>query len=112
MKTQMFLKTDTAIVARDDISSINCERIEELIVDVTTKQGLTHRASNLNALELIMQTRPSALEGKRLKAAKFSWAIHNLFAHPIMQILALFKLYKWAFWIHDATVPKNISKKY
>lgn len=111
MKTSQFLKTDTAVVALDDISSIDCTRIEELIVIVVTKQGLSFEATNLNALELLMQTRPSALEGKRLKAAKFAWAIHNLFAHPIMQILAFFKLYRWAFWVHDVTVPKVLKVK-
>ena len=106
-----FLKTDDAIIARDDISSIDTSRIEELFVQVTTRQGLTFTATNLNALELVLQTRPSALEGKRLKAAKFSWAIHNLVAHPIMQILAFLKCYKLAFWVHDVTVPKNLQSK-
>lgn len=111
MKIAQFLKTDTAVVALDDISSIDCSRIEELVVNVTTKQGLSFEATNLNAIELLMQTRPSALEGKRLKAAKFAWAIHNLFAHPVMQILAFFKLYTWAFWVHDVTVPKALTVK-
>lgn len=111
MQVDKFLKTDTAIVALDDIGSIDCSRIEELIVTVHTKKGLAYEATNLNALELVMQTRPSAIEGKRLKSAKFAWAIHNLFAHPVMQLLAFFKLYNWAFWVHDATVPKGIKTR-
>jgi len=106
-----FLKTDNGVVAKSDISSIDTSRIEELYVCVTTKQGLSFTATNLNALELIMQTRPSALEGKRFKAAKFAWLIHNLIAHPVMQILALFKCYRLAFWVHDVTVPKNLKSK-
>jgi hypothetical protein len=29
-----------------------------------------------------------------------------MIAHPLMQILALVRAYKWAMWIHDVTVPK------
>lgn len=111
MKVEQFLRTDTAIIAIEDISSIDCSKIEELIVSVKTKQGLTFEATNLNALELVMQTRPSIVEGKRLKAAKFAWVAHNLLAHPIMQILAFLKLYKWAFWIHEVTIPKGLKIK-
>lgn len=114
MRPSEFIKTDTAIIAVSDISSIDCARIEELVVIVITKQGLSYEATNLNAIELVLQTRPAALEGKRIKgwkAAKFAWANHNLFAHPIMQILAFFSLYKWAFWVHDASVPKAYHKK-
>ena len=111
MHINKFLKTDTGIVSIDDISSIDCSRIEQLIVIVTTKQGKDLKATELNALELVMQTRPSALEGKRFKATKFAWAIHNLVAHPLMQIFALFGFYKLAFWLHDSTVPKGLKVK-
>lgn len=111
MKSSQFLKTDSAIISLDDISSIDCSKIEELFVVVYTKQNQIYTATNLNALELVMQTRPSAFEGKRLKWAKFSWMTHNLLAHPLMQLAALFKFYKLAFWIHDITVPKPVGNK-
>jgi hypothetical protein len=40
------------------------------------------------------------------RSKEHMWAIHNLFAHPLMQILAWFRLYKQAIWIHNITVPK------
>lgn len=106
-----FVKTDSAVIAVSEISSIDCSRLNELHVEVLTKQGVSFTATRLNALELILQTRPSALEGIGLKASKFSWFIHNLLAHPLMQLLAIFKLYKIAFWVHDITVPKNLQQK-
>lgn len=106
-----FLKVNNFIFRKDEIASLDCSRIEELIVEVTLKNGVVTTAIDIQALELIMQTKPSAFEGKRLKWAKFSWFIHNIFAHPLTQIFALFKCYKIAFWIHDVTVPKPLGKK-
>jgi hypothetical protein len=79
-----FVKSENIIFAKDQIAYLDCYNIENLEVRV---------------------------EGKRLKWPKFVWCIHNLFAHPITQLLALCKLYKWAFWIHDVTVPKPVGKK-
>ena len=42
---------------------------------------------------------------------KYLWLVHNLIAHPLMAILALFGLYKLAFLIHDKTLPKPIDVK-
>lgn len=47
----------------------------------------------------------------RIDWAKFMWAVHNLVGHPLMQILALFKFYDAAFWVHDVTVPKPRGAK-
>ena len=101
-----FIKTDSDIISKDNIGSIDCSNIETLSVILTTKQNEKFLATNLNAIELLLSTKPSAFEGKKLKWAKFMWIIHNVFAHPFMQIFALFKMYKFAFWIHDVTVPK------
>lgn len=106
-----FLKVNDFVFRKDEISIIDCSKIEELIVVITLKNGIIIKATDIQALELIMQTKPSAFEGKRLKWAKFTWFIHNVFGHPLTQILALFKCYKLAFWIHDVTVPKPIGTK-
>lgn len=117
MKTDKFLKMDEHLVSIDDIdwdniSSVDYSKIEtEFKVTITTKQGVVAVATELNAIEVLMQIRPSALEGKRLRWAKRVWYVHNLIGHPLMQILAMFGLYKAAFWIHDKTVPKPIAFK-
>jgi hypothetical protein len=106
-----FVKSENIIFAKDQIAYLDCYNIENLEVRVVLKNGESFIAKEIHAIELVMQIKPSLLEGKRLKWPKFVWCIHNLFAHPITQLLALCKLYKWAFWIHDVTVPKPVGKK-
>ncbi len=112
MNVDKFLKMDGYLISIDDISSIDYSKIEyEYKVTIITKQGVVAVATELNAIECLMQIRPSALEGKRLRWAKRVWYIHNLIGHPLMQVLAMFGLYKAAFLVHDMTVPKPISFK-
>ncbi len=106
-----FIKTDTAIIAVDDISDIDCSDLKNLNVLITTKQNKQYIATKLNAIELVYLVKPSSFEGLNLKWPKFVWFNHNVFAHPIMQILAVLNLYKFAFFIHDVTIPKPIGKK-
>lgn len=107
-----FVKTDDNLVNIDDISVVDLSMLEKKYqVKIQTKNGLSMIATDLNAIELVMQIRPSALEGKKLLYGKFVWYIHNLIGHPVMQLLAFFRLYKLAFWIHDNTVPKPLGFK-
>lgn len=106
-----FVKSENVIFRKDDISYLDCSNIENLEVKVVLKSGKEFFVYEIHALEIVMQVKPSLLEGKRLKWPKFVWCIHNLFAHPLTQLLALLKCYKLAFWIHDVTVPKPIGKK-
>jgi len=39
------------------------------------------------------------------KLGPFNYTIHNLVAHPLMEILYLIGLGKWGDKIHDATLP-------
>jgi len=39
-----------------------------------------------------------------------NWFVHNIFAHPIMQIVKLFNL-PIALAIHDATLPVDNNKQ-
>lgn len=101
----VFLKSDFDIFLREEIRDMDCSQIEDLIVVVTLQSGRKVTATNLNAIELVMQTKPSIIEGRRLKWARHRWILHNLIAHPVMQILAFFRCYRLAFWVHDVTVP-------
>ncbi len=106
-----FVKINDEIVHVDKIISMDCSQIESLIVIIKLENNQELIARDIHALELVMQTKPSMFEGKRMKWPKFAWFIHNIFGHPLTQIFALFKLYKTAFWIHDKTVPKPIGIK-
>lgn len=106
--TVKFLKTDNHIIALDNIGSIDCSGIEELFVVVTEKNtGRKLVATDIRALELVMQTVPSIVEGRNLRAPKRAWAYHNLVSHPLMQILAFLKFYDLAFKVHDESVPRT-----
>lgn len=108
---ESFLKCDASLVPVWSVASIDTERLEELVVVVKTIDGELHQATGINAVELVMQTRPGAFEGKRFKWAKRVWMFHNLVGHPLMQLAALAGLYGLAMKIHDGTVPKPIGKK-
>jgi len=47
-----------------------------------------------------------------LKMKRFRYTVHNLFAHPIMEIAYIFGFYKFSAWIHDITLPKNWRDDY
>lgn len=112
MQLKKFIKMDEGLVAIDDISSVYLKDLEkDYKIMVTTKTGEKFIATDLNAIECVMQIRPGALEGKRLKWAKRVWYVHNLVGHPLMQVLAMFGLYAQAMWVHDVTVPKPIGFK-
>lgn len=106
-----FVKSENIIFRKDDISYIDCTNIENLEAKVVLKNGQSFLVYEINAIEIIMQVKPSLFEGKKLKWAKFVWIVHNVLGHPLTQFFALLKMYKLAFWIHDVTVPQPIGKK-
>jgi hypothetical protein len=106
-----FVKAGSFVIAKSDISLLDCTNLEQLKVLVHTKSGQVILAEDIEALELVMQCKPSMFEGKRLAWPKFVWFVHNVFGHPLTQFFALFKMYRTAFWIHDATVPKPIGRR-
>jgi hypothetical protein len=79
---------------RDQVIKVKVKGIEEPIV----VQGFF-------AIELVYKLKPSALEGNWKSWYKGSWIIHNIVAHPLMQLFALIGKTDWAIWIHDVTVP-------
>ncbi len=111
MKFDDFVKINDDIVMKKNIVKIDCSELESLVVKAHLINGDIVIAKDIHALELVMQTKPSMFEGKRLKWPKFVWFIHNIFGHPLTQIFSLFRMYQIAFWIHDITVPKPIGKK-
>lgn len=105
------LLAGTQIVPLASVVSVDTERLEELEVGLRLTDGRTVTATGLDAIEAVMRLKPSAFEGRRFRFAKGAWVLHNLVAHPVMQILALVGLYRWAFWIHDATVPRPQGRR-
>jgi hypothetical protein len=106
-----FGKAAGRVFRLDDVTSADFSRIEELYATVTLRNGQTFECHDIDALELAFAIKPSAVEGKRLRYAKNAWLVHNLVGHPVMQLLAIFKRYRWAFWVHDATAPRALGSK-
>lgn len=57
------------------------------------------------AFEIVWRLCPEALEGKALKSVRYTWALHNLVAHPLMQILSWLGWRKTGLALHDGTIP-------
>lgn len=49
----------------------------------------------------------TTFDTERTVREKVWWAIHNLIAHPVSEILYWLWLEPVGNWIHDATVPAN-----
>lgn len=101
-----FAKAGAQVFALAHIVEADFSRIEALEVTVHLVNGNTLLATHIDALELAMLIKPEVLESRRLRWPKWAWLVHNLLGHPVMQVLALLRLYRWAFWVHDATVPR------
>lgn len=101
------IMTDTAVIRVADVRYIDISEIKKQRIKLFLIQGGEPlMVSGFAAMELIWHIKPGALEGHRIKWAKHSWAIHNLIAHPAMQLLAFAGCYKLAMWVHDVTVPR------
>lgn len=100
---------DDEIVVLTGIVRVDCSR---LVADDTLMVHLWGRAdpvpcSGFNAMQLLWQLKPTALEGCVTGAwGKNAWWAHNLIGHPLMQILAFFGFVRRALQVHDATVPR------
>lgn len=106
-----FAKAGTTVFALDNIAVADFSNIEQLRVNVTLKTGEHLLLQDIDAMELGMLIKPSVLESRRLRWPRWTWVLHNVVGHPVLQFLALLRLYKWAFWVHDATVPRPLGKK-
>jgi hypothetical protein len=104
-----YILTPTALVREDKVTYVDLTRVEEAVIKVHY-DGRVEEVTGPQAIDILMQLRPTALEGKRLRWAKNAWAAHNLVGHPVMQVLAFLRLYKAAMWVHDVTVPNPVVK--
>jgi hypothetical protein len=101
------IKVGKRIVLRENILDVDCTHLEQHRVLVTLWSLNSPVAlEGQEALDLVMELKPSALEGRRLRWVRHAWSFHNLVAHPLLQVLAWCGKHKLGFMIHDRTVPK------
>ena len=108
MDQARFVRAGSRLIAVAAVRSVDFSEIDSLRVTVVHAEG-ADVAEGIHAIEALMELKPSALEGRRLRWAKRAWMFHNLVGHPLMQVLALLRLRRQALWIHDATVPKPLT---
>lgn len=107
-----FIKAGENLIQIRVIERANISAIENGVVEIIYDGGKKVRAEGFDALEAVMMLNPSALEGRRLRWIKNAWAMHNLVAHPLMQILIWIGLRRQAMWLHDITVPRPQGQKH
>lgn len=100
-----FLKAGEELVPLSSVTRLEIGEVERDVVTVVQEGGRVLQARGFDAVEAVMLTRPSALEGRRLRWRKGAWALHNLLAHPAMQVLAWFGHGRLGVRLHDATTP-------
>jgi hypothetical protein len=106
----MFAHYNSKIVNTHIIDNVTCDDfVKYNVVHVHYRNGEMEAVTGAEAVNLIMLLCPTVLEGVRAKHIKHSWAVHNLFGHPLMQIFTWLHLTKLALWIHDTTVPEPLS---
>lgn len=106
-----FVHYNGKIVNTHDISSIIFEELTTKGQILVKRIGATEEVvSGIEAVNLVMRLCPEALEGKKLKYLRHRWAIHNLFGHPLMQLLSWLHLTRLGLKIHDITIPNPITK--
>lgn len=102
---RMFLRAGSVVFDPADISRVDFTEVESLRAKVWLKDGSLLSVEGPDVIELALLTRPSVLEGRRLRWARHAWAVHNLVAHPLMQMLAFAGYGKLGVRLHDATIP-------
>lgn len=106
---------DTGAVRLKDVRVVDYEQFEkqQLIRLKIDGNPQWQNATGFNALMIVYALTPTWLEGKPfIKWKGNSWVVHNLVAHPLMQLLAFCKCYKLAMKVHDRTVPQPIGFKW
>ena len=99
------------VISRINVLAIDTTDLEDLRIVLTTLSHGDVEVHGIQAIEAVMLLKPSALESRRLRWVKRAWSIHNIIGHPLMQILAWFRMYKAAMAVHDFTVPKPRGRK-
>ena len=100
-----FVQLEDGLVRLDTIRFVDT-RLFAQTGEIIVHHGLgSGRTKGAQAVEVILWTKPSALEGTHVRWIRHAWAVHNLVGHPLMQILVWLGFRKAAFAVHDGTVP-------
>ena len=107
----MFIHYNGKAVNVESIKWIDYKNLAQMgYIRVYTGDLIGELVEGPQAFDVVFRLCPEALEGERAKYMRHAWAIHNLFGHPLMQILSWLGCTKLGLKIHDKTVPCPITK--
>jgi hypothetical protein len=98
-----FVRAGTRAIAVTEVARVETTGDRVILVE---RGGREHVLAGFDAVEALHQLAPSLLEGRRLRWPRHAWAVHNLVAHPAMQLAAWLGAPRLGLAIHDATVPR------
>lgn len=101
-----FVRIGSALIPDERIQSVDLSALDDSQLTVSLDNGIQYTVYGHDAFDFVMRTRPESMEGKRLRFARHAWAVHNLVAHPALQVLHWLGLTKLGLWVHDITVPR------
>lgn len=100
------IKAGNRLIPIAQIRHVDVTDIDQDCVEIVLVDGGTAIAHGFDAVEVIFQLKPSALEGRRLRWKKGAWRFHNWVGHPLMDLLAMLGFKKQAIRWHDYTTPR------
>ena len=103
-----FLKAGHLLVPLGDVAALDLAEAPLGRVRLRLRSGSEVVALGLDAIEAVMATRPSAVEGRpgpALRWPRGAWAFHNVVAHPLMQVLAWVGRGRLGVRLHDWSTP-------
>jgi len=102
----LVLKAGNDLIPFHQVKNVALSRVEEQIVTIERHDGRMFEAHGFDAIEIVMQLKASALEGRRLKWKPGAWALHNIAGHLGLQLLVWLGYKKAGIRWHDYTTPR------
>ncbi len=106
-EAERFVRLGDRLVALELVREVDLSALEtEGLARVRTADGAWADLHDADAIDLVMRLAPSFVEGRRFRFLRSAWALHNLFGHPLLQLLAWAGRTRAGLRVHDATIPR------
>lgn len=102
-----FIEANSLMIPMERVDRIDLSDIRNSQVVIILLSGEKIVAQDFDAYRIAIMS--ENLEGKAMRWVKHSWAFHNIFGHPILQIFVWLGMTKLGLRFHDWTAPKPIG---
>lgn len=106
-----FFRAGDSLLRLSDVREVDVRHLADYRVSVRLTDERVFDLAGPDAIELVLLTKPSAMEGRRLRWVRHRWALHNLVGHPGMQVLVWLRLSKLGIWLHEVTTPRQTQNR-